>query len=349
MGDEPRAFRMPAIQVAEARIAELQSRYRATQSGCMLVAGALLVSVGGLVPASLPLSWLAAAGLLLLLVGFRGLRYLGCLATLLGAAGLGALLIAGLRLGRATGATWVAMLAIAVLGIAGAVLAFGQASAAATLLPFLQHARRYGCRIAFFRPFRPDYSEKARNLLVPLLRNYGDVFFVEDDTFEGQPIGDTFVASGFKALRGLERGRRYSNDEWMARVQQQLQDVDIAVVDISVITPHVVWELNECYDRLPGHRLILVAAGDTFGPGPVTDHVDEIQRHAVAVVSRLLELNPDLPPDHPKRHLKPLLLVYGDHPDGRVWLLAALHHAMQNIVALETTERPLFAPAQHRP
>jgi hypothetical protein len=55
-------------------------------------------------------------------------------------------------------------------------------------------------------------------------------------------------------------------------------------------------------------------------------------------------MNPSLSEDDPRRQLKPLMLVYVDAPEGRMWLASRLHQAMLNIVSIETTGQPLIVP-----
>ena len=51
------------------------------------------------------------------------------------------------------------------------------------------------CQIAFFRPFDSRYAEFARNLVIPLLKNYGRVEHVNDEYFKDSPA---------KGVLGLE-------------------------------------------------------------------------------------------------------------------------------------------------
>jgi hypothetical protein len=105
----------------------------------------------------------------------------------------------------------------------------------------------------------------------PLLQNYGDVFFVEDPTSRGTQLDDSYYSQDYRALPGLLRGNSCADDEWKDRVRQYLHDSDVAVIDISVLSASVLWEINESYSRFPAHRILFVASADAFREGVIDD------------------------------------------------------------------------------
>ena len=144
-----------------------------------------------------------------------------------------------------------------------------------------------GCEIALFRPFDDDYSKFARNIIIPLLDGYGRVVYVTDRTFEdssyrgvlGRPyseysdhireIAKDADESTRKMLELVDSvqggdpmrsaGREFKDEEWREKVQELFDRLDIAVIDVSTASPNVLWELRECYHRLPPERVIGIA------------------------------------------------------------------------------------------
>jgi hypothetical protein len=141
------------------------------------------------------------------------------------------------------------------------------------------------CQISFFRPFDSRYAEFARNLVIPLLKNYGKVEHVNDDFFKDSStkgvlsleyenqtkevlskmdeydqatrdmIKLTKKVMGTDMLSGIE----FDDLTWKDGVLRLLERTDIAVIDVSTISENILWELENCFRFLPSMRVILVA------------------------------------------------------------------------------------------
>lgn len=345
-GPAVRRFQLPALQVAAAEFRAQQRRAMRGPFGCLfLLAGAALIgsfllfldSGGG----RIGLGGLVALALGSLLVRFGG----GILGAWIAALGTGGA-VAGVMLLSGIEATWVYWTVAGLFGVVG-FLVVGTASG--TWPGFFQArslSRHTGCRIGFFRPFHSDYSAQAKNLLLPMLRGYGSVFFVVDDSFDESKF-DGLWSKDYKDLPGLVGGHRYTDDEWQRQVLAQLENIDVAIVDISVPSANLVWEIKQCYDRLPSYRIIFVANAVVLSGGIPSDFATpEFQQalwsHFEQILKGLMELgaNPTT---------KPLCLVYSPQVEGQVWLAHAVFQAMSNIVAVETGALPSGTVDTERP
>ena len=146
------------------------------------------------------------------------------------------------------------------------------------------------CRIVFFRPFDTRYAEWARNLVIPLLKNYGRVTHVTDRGFEdshgrGGLSGahEDFVKDVLsrmddydeptrkmiemtKAVVGSDMlaGNTFDDATWRDGVLKILDKTNVAVVDVSTVSDNVLWELANCYRRLTPAHVILIASRDAL-------------------------------------------------------------------------------------
>jgi hypothetical protein len=330
-GSEARPFRLPALDVAAAEFQAQQTRAMRGPIGC------LLILTGGAVVATF-LFFLDAGGrvflwgLAALVVGFILTRAgLGIVPAWAAALGAGAA-TAGAMAWWGIEAAWPYWILAGLLGLLGVLVAGTDSKVSTGFIRARNASVHSGCRIGLFRPFHSDYSAQAKNLLLPLLRGYGPVFFVEDESFTESGFTGLW-SKDYQALPGIVGGHRYTDEEWQKQVQAQLDDVDVAVVDISAPSANVVWEIKQCYDRLPSHRILFVASANVLPTGLPTDAQDQsfqaaIWAHLEPILRGLKELGAN-----PKT--RPVCLIYSTDVKGQVWLASALFHAMSNIVALE--------------
>lgn len=329
---EARQFRLPALDVAAAEFNAQQTRAMRGPIGCLLIlAGSavivtflLVFDVGG---------YVVLGGLAALVVGFILVRIgLGIVFAWIAALGAGAA-AAGAMSWLGIEAAWVYWTVAGSLGLLGVLVVGTDSKVSPGFMRARSLSRRSGCPIGLFRPFHRDYSAQAKNLLLPLLRGYGTVFFVEDASFTESAFTGLW-SKDYQALPGIVGGSRYTDEEWQRRVKAQLENIDVALVDISVPSANVVWEIKQCYDRLPSHRIIFVASADVLPTGLPADLQDRdfqaaFWAHIEPILRGLKELgaNPTT---------QPVCLIYSSEVEGQVWLASALFHAMSNIVALET-------------
>jgi hypothetical protein len=135
------------------------------------------------------------------------------------------------------------------------------AGQAATLL--LRHLKfRYVAprfSITMFRRFHNKWlSLLCRGRIAPVLGCYGEVSVVADDSlaitgldpdesnFEPLVIGDPHMAMTL------------SDDEWRSSVLALMSLSDLVVIDLSLATANVVWEMASALQFLPPHRIFII-------------------------------------------------------------------------------------------
>jgi hypothetical protein len=328
-GTPGRDFRLPDLAAAAAQFQASQSRALQGPVGCLFLLAGVALVITFLFILDARDGAVFSVGLAVLVAGIVLLRAgTGVLAAWIAALGLGASIAAALSL-MGTTAPWIYWTVAGLLAFGGFAIAGSGSGATAG---FLRVRPRKGCRIGFFRPFRAEYSAEAKNLLFPLLSGYGSVFFVGDETFDEADF-DGLWSKDYKALPGLVGGHRYTNEEWQRQVVAQLPTVDVAIVDVSVPSSNVIWEIKQCYDWLPSHRIVLVASAAALPRDVVLDVQDASLKETIGEFMTpilkgltVLDANPTT---------QPLMLVYAQGVEGQVWLANALYHAMSNIVAIE--------------
>jgi hypothetical protein len=332
-GSGPRRFQLPNIAQAAAEFLSLERRVSSGPISLLVVlagavvmgAFALFFEFGGLV---------FAAGLASLAVGFGMRRTLGCLGLVLfwpgvGAAVAGGMLLLGLE---AAPAYWVAAGFFFVWGVLGA--RYAVKGSPARFLGARVEAARAGCHIGMFRPFNSANSNEAKNVLLPLLRGYGTVYVVSDDSFD-RTRSDGAWTRDYARFPQHAPAHRYTEVDWQVRVQAEIEKLDVAVVDVSVPSASLAWEIKQCVERLPSHRIIFVASTSALAPHddlrPLEErHVEAFMAQAEPIKKRLQELGVDFHGTNPR------CLVYPPDAAGHTWLANALFQAMTDIVAIET-------------
>jgi hypothetical protein len=158
----------------------------------------------------------------------------------------------------------------------------------------------------------------------------------------------------------LIRGHPRFEEKWQRRVLEELNEADIAVVDVSVPSVNVLWEIKQCYDLLPAHRVIFVGNADEILdastvrefyyisyslPVAFANHPGFVERvhaklnasmegHLKSLMDGLMSFE-----DFNRHNGPPCLAPYFTDKAGRQWLEAALHGFMSRIIEIETTER----------
>jgi hypothetical protein len=142
-------------------------------------------------------------------------RALGCLGIMLfwpgaGAAVAGAMSLLGID---AVAAYW----AVAGLFFLGGFLGARYATklVPARFLGARAEAVRAGCRIGLFRPFNSANSREAKNVLLPLLRGYGSVYVVSDDSLDQATFDGTW-SRDIQQLPQYADDYRYADADWAA-------------------------------------------------------------------------------------------------------------------------------------
>lgn len=216
-------------------------------------------------------------------------------------------------------------------------------------------AREFGCSIALFRPLEEPYAGYAHNWIIPLLDGYGRVTHVTDNSFESSQcdgllgtthgeypcamsavmtdpgdaerevfnLADRIAGSDVMSLYG----KQLDASEWKQMVGDLLDALDVAVVDTSEITETVLWEIENCYRRLPPERVVLIAHANS---------PERLETHSRALSERLAARGIH-------RGAEPLLAYAED--EGLGLFAVALHVRMRDIViaSTETYETALEA------
>lgn len=182
-------------------------------------------------------------------------------------------------------------------------------------------AQSQGCRIVVFRPFHSETSALARNALIPILEGYGRVDIVTDSTFERSAPSGIF---GLDHTGSRARLHRFADAEWRAGVLALIRAADVAVVDITVTSPNVIWEVAQCYGLLPDHRVMLMLSAGIFGARSLQQYMRDFYR--------LLGENPEMP-----RDVRPFVFVFTPGAGQEVTLALAIHQKMGEIVARESS------------
>jgi len=145
-------------------------------------------------------------------------------------------------------------------GAPSIVATFGIANAAALLLWLLIVPRKYrarkACSIIFLRGFKQEARADVPNRVLPCIGCYGRIMWLRNvvkvvnqdriGPLSGETITDT-------------REQPDLREEWKSELQKLLQLADLAVIDFSVLSESLFWEIEQCLRQMPAQRIILIA------------------------------------------------------------------------------------------
>ena len=329
-----RRFRLPAVSIGAAEYHIQTSRIVRGPIGVLAVlAGVVLIAAYRLFPesgGSLTLVGLVSFGL------GQVLSRLGCcLGIVLAGLGTGAAVAGSMSLlgVKAALAYW----SVAGFFFLAGVLLAGNLAAWPNFPYARREATRTGCRIGLFRPFHSKYSAQAKNLLLPLLRGYGDAYFVADESFdESEPAGG--LGRDYERFPSRVGGHRYTHDEWQSRVSAEIKRLDVAIIDISIPSASLVWEIKQCIAQLPRHRILFVASVEEVFPPGLLPQYDQDKLRA-ALLAHIGPINKGLQ-EMGSNPISSRCLVYWPGGKGTEWLANALFQSMYSIVITEFGETP---------
>lgn len=113
--------------------------------------------------------------------------------------------------------------------------------------------------IIALRPFHNrDTSYLYRRLVAPVLGCYGVVSVVSDDTFAAgaRKVDDgTFEV---EVIGDPQMATTYSDDEWRRSVMAEIAIADFAVLDLTLPSENLLWEIANCVYFLPPHRVFII-------------------------------------------------------------------------------------------
>jgi hypothetical protein len=182
-----------------------------------------------------------------------------------------------------------------------------------------------GCRIALFRPFRDGPAGVARNVLLPVLEGYGAVDIVADPTFDRAPPQGVFRRE-YTEQAPPGPVHRFDDHAWQEGVRTIIGRADVAVLDLSAVSPNLVWEVAQCYRSLPPYRVILVLDSAAPRARSLQDHMRDFYN--------LLGKHPEMP-----RDVRPYVLIFTPGPSQEAALTIDIHRKMCEIVERETALR----------
>ncbi len=182
-------------------------------------------------------------------------------------------------------------------------------------------AQKKGCKIVLFRSFEEKSSSLARSALVPILTGYGMVEIVLDETYAHTEAHGIFGKES-AGISDLYRLHRFTNAAWKGRVAEIIRDCDIAIIDLTRISPGVMWELAHCYENLPPYRIYGVINAAGFERTSFQDHM--------AHFYDTLGAHPEMPDN-----VHPYIFVFEPSAWNQEGLATDIHRKMVEIIAVE--------------
>ena len=141
------------------------------------------------------------------------------------------------------------------------------------LAPFTRWLKRLvvgSFRVIYFRSFREDQSYAARDTIAPILGCIGNLSTIHNPTYiQGLTAAEGHDQHDDSWFAWLELGEILSDglaaikcdgDSWQQEVQRQLAQADLAVIDVTVGSDNVAWELSQARAWLPEDRVIAICA-----------------------------------------------------------------------------------------
>jgi hypothetical protein len=180
--------------------------------------------------------------------------------------------------------------------------------------------------IVLFRPFRPQGTKLTPSSLIPAVSRCGRVWTAFSADYP-DPVSDRVAqnahssigvpATPVKFLAAGDTFTRGSAETWKSAIELRLEVCDLVIIDLSVPSRNVDWELNLACSRIPPGRVITVVdeqaaldnlesyygLGDPGGSGlsvPIRFGLGPISRLRFAwvlrrIILRALRSSPSLP------------------------------------------------------
>ena len=127
--------------------------------------------------------------------------------------------------------------------------------------------------VIYFRSFRQDQSYAARDMIAPILGCIGSLTTIHNPSYiQGLTGTEGHDQSEDAWFAWLELGEILSDglaaitcegDRWQQEVQHRLTTTDLAIIDVTVDSDNVAWELDQALIHLPKERVITICASGT--------------------------------------------------------------------------------------
>jgi hypothetical protein len=113
--------------------------------------------------------------------------------------------------------------------------------------------------IIALRPFHNrDTSYLYRNLVAPVLGCYGSVTVVSDRTFAATERTVDDATFDLSEMGDAPLALTFTDDEWKKNVLGYIAISDFAVIDLTLPSVNLLWEVASCVQLLPPHRVFII-------------------------------------------------------------------------------------------
>lgn len=175
-------------------------------------------------------------------------------------------------------------------------LALGAASSLALWLAIIprKYKARKKCNIVFLRGFHQEARADVPNRVLPCIGCYGQLLHLKNVvmTVESDRIG---MLSGQTLID--EPIRLEPNADWRAYVSSILSRADLVVIDFSVLSENLFWEIEQAISEVTAKRIVLVSELSRF-----------TSKNYLEIIRRFPKLSyaPSPVPVYPSRFVVPL-------------------------------------------
>jgi hypothetical protein len=191
---------------------------------------------------------------------------------------------------------------------------------------------REQCNILYLRGFRQELRANALDRTIPSIGGYGRVMSLAN-VLQKSKAQDSVGPLRGDDLTDASDGFAFSSD-WHQAFEERLAKADVAVIDFSILSESLCWEIKRCLEQLPPDRIVLIV---------------ELHRNAQNLLSNLWRRFPkllDVPgpiPVYPSRFVIPLAF-------WRWWFFQYERklHARMKFIAQRTADHRLSPEATTR-
>lgn len=136
-------------------------------------------------------------------------------------------------------------------------VAFNGAAAVFWLLMVPRKMRaRQACNIIFLRGFRQEARADVPNRVLPCIGCYGRILWLPNAVRSADHDYIGFLSGKVMIDAGRQLG---TQSDWRLDLLELLEKADLAVIDFSVPSDNLHWEIEKCLQRFPAERIILIA------------------------------------------------------------------------------------------
>ena len=113
--------------------------------------------------------------------------------------------------------------------------------------------------IMTLRPFgNASTALLFRDLVAPVFGCYGDLRVISDEAYGGVAKKTDDQTLDLQQLGDVRLAEKLSDQDWRRAVLRLILQSDVAVIDLTLPSPNVLWEAARCIAFLPPHRVFLI-------------------------------------------------------------------------------------------